>query len=116
MGIATVEDLLEEIVGEIEDEYDEEPPLLKRLPDGSYVVDARIEVDRFNEELGLKLPEGEYETVGGFLLSLFQKIPEPGEEVRYRGMRFLVTESDKRSIVKVRLHLVDHRDTQRKRA
>lgn len=116
VGIATVEDLLEEIVGEIEDEYDEEPPLLKRLPDGSYVVDARIEVDRFNEELGLKLPEGEYETVGGFLLSLFQKIPEPGEEVRYRGMRFLVTESDKRSIVKVRLHLVDHRDTQRKRA
>lgn len=116
VGIVTVEDLLEEIVGEIEDEYDEEPPPLKRLPDGSYVVDARIEVDRLTEELGLELPEGEYETLGGFLLSLFQRIPEPGEEVRYRDTRFLVTESDKRSILKVRVRLAEHQDAERKGA
>jgi CBS domain containing-hemolysin-like protein len=116
VGIVTVEDLLEEIVGEIEDEYDEEPPPFRRLPDGSYMVDARMEVDLFNEELGLKLPEGEYETLGGFLLSLFQKIPDPGEEIRYRSIRFLVTESDKRSIVKVRVRLVERQDAERKRA
>ena len=116
VGIVTVEDLLEEIVGEIEDEYDEEPPPFRRLPDGSYMVDARMEVDLLNEELGLKLPEGEYETLGGFLLSLFQKIPEPGEEIRYRSIRFLVTESDKRSIVKVRVRLAERQDAERKRA
>ncbi|MFQ5847611.1 MAG: hemolysin family protein [Candidatus Methylomirabilales bacterium] len=103
VGIVTVEDLLEEIVGEIEDEYDEEPPPLRRLADGSYIVDARMEVDRLNEELGIRLPEGEYETLGGFLLSLLQKIPDAGEETQYGGMHFLVTESDKRSILKVRI-------------
>lgn len=103
VGIVTVEDLLEEIVGEIEDEYDEDPPPLRRLADGSYIIDVRIEVDRFTEELGIQLPEGEYETLGGFLLSILQKIPEVGEEVQYGGMHFLITESDKRSILKVRM-------------
>lgn len=105
VGIVTVEDLLEEIVGEIEDEYDEEPPPLRRLADGSFLVDARIEVDRLNEELGVQLPEGEYETLGGFLIYLLQKIPETGEEAQYKGMRFLVTQSDKRSIEQVRIRL-----------
>lgn len=103
VGIVTVEDLLEEIVGEIEDEYDEEPPPLRRLADGSYIIDARMDVDRLNEELGIKLPEGEYETLGGFLLAILQKIPDTGEEVRYGGMHFLITESDTRSILKVRM-------------
>lgn len=107
VGIATVEDLLEEIVGEIEDEYDEEPPPLRRLADGSYIVDARMEVARLNEELGIQLPEGEYVTLGGFLIHLLQKIPDTGEEAQYTGMRFLVTESDQRSIVKVRIRLAD---------
>ncbi len=105
VGIVTVEDLLEEIVGEIEDEYDEEPPPIRRLPDSSYVVDARVEVDRLQEELELHLPKGEYETVGGFLLHLLQKIPERGEEVSYEGIRFLITEADERSILKVKVRL-----------
>jgi len=105
VGIVAIEDLLEEIVGEIEDEYEEEPPPVRRLPDGSYLVDARLEADRFGEELGIRLPEGEFETLGGFLLSLFQKIPDAGEEVHYAGIRFVVAESDKRSIVKVRVRL-----------
>jgi CBS domain containing-hemolysin-like protein len=105
VGIATVEDLLEEIVGEIEDEYDEEPPPVRRLPDGSYVVDARVEVDRLHEELGLELPEGEYETVGGFLLHLLEKIPEAGEEVSDEGISFLIVEADERSILKVKIRL-----------
>ena len=109
VGIVTVEDLLEEIVGEIEDEYDEEPPPLKRLPDGSYMVDARIEVDRLREEIGIRLPEGEYETLGGFLISLLQKIPETGEEAEYAGRRFVVAEADKRSIVKVRIRTAERR-------
>src|SRR3990172_6360229 len=107
VGIVTIEDLLEEIVGEIEDEYDEEPLPLKRLPDGSYLVDARLEVERLSDALGIQLPAGEYDTLGGFLLHLFQKIPDTVEEVQYGGMRFVVAASDKRSIVKVRIRLMD---------
>jgi CBS domain containing-hemolysin-like protein len=62
-----------------------------------------MEVDRLNEELGIQLPEGEYETLGGFLLAILQKIPDTGEEAQYGGMRFLITESDTRSILKVRM-------------
>jgi putative hemolysin len=107
VGIVTIKDLLEEIVGEIEDEYDEEPPPLKRLPDGSYLVDARLEVERLRDELGVHLPEGEYETLGGFLLHLFQRIPDTGEEVQHGGIRFVVAASDRRSIIKVRIRLMD---------
>jgi CBS domain containing-hemolysin-like protein len=115
VGIVTVEDLLEEIVGEIEDEYDEEPPPVRRLSDGSYLVDGRIEVDHLNEELGIQLPKGEYETLGGFLLHLFQKIPDSGEEAQYAGMRFLVAASDKRSILKVRIRRPERQGEERKR-
>lgn len=102
-GIVTLEDLLEEIVGEIEDEYDEPTPSLRRLPDGSYLVDARTEVDRLNEELNLNIPKGEYSTLGGFLLSLLQRIPHAGEEVHHKGLRFLITEVDKKSILRVKV-------------
>lgn len=102
-GIVTVEDLLEEIVGEIEDEYDESAPPLWRLPDGSYLVDARVEVDRLNEELGLDIPKGEYETLGGFLLFLLQRIPRAGEEAHYGSLRFLITEADRKSILRVKV-------------
>lgn len=108
VGIVTIEDLLEEVVGEIADEYDEEPPPIKRLNDGSYLVDARVEIERLTTELNLAVPEGEYETLGGFLLQLLQKIPESGEEVTFRGATFLVTEADKRSITKVKIRLSDH--------
>jgi CBS domain containing-hemolysin-like protein len=64
-------------------------------------------VERLREELGIQLPEGEYETLGGFLLHLFQKIPDTGEEVQYGGTRFVVAASDRRSIVKVRIRLMD---------
>lgn len=109
VGIVTMEDLLEELVGEIEDEYDDAAPLLRRLPDGAWLVDARVEVERLNEETGLQVPKGEYETLGGYLLALLQKIPEPGEEVTAEGIHFLVTEADRRSILKVKLRRVSPR-------
>jgi CBS domain containing-hemolysin-like protein len=109
VGIVTMEDLLEELVGEIEDEYDDAAPPLRRLPDGAWLVDARVEVERLNEETGLQVPKGEYETLGGYLLALLQKIPEPGEEITAEGIHFLVTEADRRSILKVKLRRVSPR-------
>jgi len=106
VGIVTMEDLLEELVGEIEDEYDDAPPPVRRLADGAWLVDARVEVERLNEETGLQLPKGEYETVSGYLLALLQKIPKPGEEITAEGVHFLVTEADRRSILKVRIRRV----------
>jgi CBS domain containing-hemolysin-like protein len=101
--IVTIEDLLEELVGEIEDEDDDAVPAIRRLPDGAWLVDARIEVERLNEETGLQVPKGEYETLAGYLLALLQKIPEPGEEITTEGIHFLVTEADRRSILKVKI-------------
>jgi len=109
VGIVTMEDLLEELVGEIEDEDDDATPALRRLPDGAWLVDARIEVERLNEETGLQVPKGEYETLAGYLLALLQKIPEPGEETTAEGIHFLVTEADRRSILKVRIRRVSPR-------
>jgi len=103
VGIVTMEDLLEELVGEIEDEDDDAVPAIRRLPDGAWLVDARIEVERLNEETGLQVPKGEYETLAGYLLALLQKIPEPGEEITTEGIHFLVTEADRRSILKVKI-------------
>jgi len=103
VGIVTMEDLLEELVGEIEDEDGDAVPAIRRLPDGAWLVDARIEVERLNEETGLQVPKGEYETLAGYLLALLQKIPEPGEEITTEGIHFLVTEADRRSILKVKI-------------
>jgi CBS domain containing-hemolysin-like protein len=66
-------------------------------------VDARVEVERLNEETGLQVPKGDYETVGGYLLALLEKVPQPGEEVTAEGLHFLVTEADRRSILKVKV-------------
>jgi CBS domain containing-hemolysin-like protein len=102
LGIVTLEDSLEEIVGEIEDEFDEfSEEMYKKLPDGSYRIYARMEIDEINDELHLKLPEGIYETLGGFLLSEFRRIPSIGETIESHGLRFKIEEANTRSIIRV---------------
>ena len=107
VGIATVEDLFEEIVGEIHDEYDASQAWYKELPDGSYMVDARMELDHLEEELGLALPLGDYETLGGFLLTHLETIPRPGQAVEVRGARLKVNEADDRSVKSVLVEIIE---------
>jgi CBS domain containing-hemolysin-like protein len=103
VGIATIEDLMEEIVGEIHDEFDRSRAWYKEMPDGSYLVDARMELDHMEEELGLDLPRGDYETLGGFLVNYLEIIPRPGKVVEAAGMRLRVLEADSRSVKSVRI-------------
>lgn len=100
-GLITIEDLLEEIVGEIFDEYDLEETLIEHIDDRNIRVDARINLDEINEILGVNLPGYDYETVGGFVYNLFGKIPAPGEKVVFEDLIFTVEEVQKRRISKI---------------
>jgi CBS domain containing-hemolysin-like protein len=101
IGIATIEDLLEEIVGEIHDEYDTTHPWYRHLPDGSYLVDARMELDHLRDELGIDLPRGDYETLGGFIVTFLETIPLPGQSIEVGNIRLRVVEADERRVKSV---------------
>ncbi len=103
VGIATVEDIVEEIVGEIEDEHDRTPPLVERLPDGSYRVAGRVHIDELNESREWELPKGDFETVAGLVLATVNRIPAVGEVFDVGPHEFTVLEADQRRILKVRI-------------
>ena len=86
-GLVTMEDLLEELVGDISDEYDREETRIEQLPDGSFRVNGRVSIDDVNEALDVKLPQDEWDTVGGLLLGLAGEIPREGQELRFENLR-----------------------------
>lgn len=104
-GLVTLEDILEEIVGDIADEYDhEETSLWKDHREGMTEVDARYHLDDLNEEFGYEFPEDEeFDTIGGFVLSCFGRIPVPGEHHDWRNLRLIVTDADERRLIRVRI-------------
>lgn len=102
-GLATLEDIIEEIVGEIYDESDiEEEQPIQYQDDGSYLIDAQTPLDDVSEALHITLPEGEYETLSGYLYETFGYIPKIGEEHVYDGYRFVIEDADERKIERVR--------------
>jgi len=106
-GVVTIEDILEEIVGEIEDEYDEaEPDLITREPAGTYRLLGRTPVARLNESLKLNLPLGDdYESIAGLILDRVKRIPEAGEALPLDGCTLTILKATERSIEQVRLQL-----------
>ena len=100
-GLVTLEDLLEELVGEITDEYDREEPPVVDLGNGVYRVDGRLSIDEVNELLDTELPDQEWDTVGGLMLGLLGSIPEQGEEVTYQNLTFKAEKVNGRRIAKV---------------
>jgi putative hemolysin len=120
-GLVTIEDVLEEIVGEIQDEYDVEDRMAKELEDGSYEVDARIPIDEVNDLLEIDLPSEDSDSIGGFIVNYLGRVPQKGESLSYNGARssdadgndaphknlqISVIESDERRISLVRVKLV----------
>jgi putative hemolysin len=102
-GVVTLEDVLEEIVGEIHDEHDRTPATVERLPDGSYLVAARTNLEELNEALDWTLPKRDYETVAGLVLATLHRIPRRGEEFQVDGYTITVLEADPRHVTAVKI-------------
>ncbi|MEI6198804.1 MAG: hemolysin family protein [Actinomycetota bacterium] len=102
-GLVTLEDCLEELVGEIVDEHDEEVPDVRTLPNGESLVDAGMSIADFNEHFEVNLPDAEFDTVGGFLFGILEHVPVVGETLEIEGWRFVVEALEGRRITEVRL-------------
>jgi magnesium and cobalt exporter, CNNM family len=102
-GLVTLEDLIEQIVGDIRDEYDWEERPVERLRDGSLVVEGTVPASELRERHALPLPEGEFETVAGFMLDQLGRVPKGGEVVQAAGYRFTIVDVEKNRISKVKV-------------
>jgi CBS domain containing-hemolysin-like protein len=111
-GLVTLEDLIEEVVGEIFDEYDIKQSEIERLDDGTLRVNARLHLDDLSEILGVNVFAPECDTVGGLIFELLERVPEPKEYVEYEGFRFVVEEMEDRTITNVHVLPVPDRTSE----
>jgi CBS domain containing-hemolysin-like protein len=100
-GIITIEDIIEEIVGEIMDEHDNEPPLLIASDANTALVDARLELKKLEEHFGVQLPTGDFESVGGLIIHLLGRLPQVDEKVVLGDLEFKIRRADQRKIHKI---------------
>ncbi|NMP37931.1 MAG: HlyC/CorC family transporter [Clostridiales bacterium] len=112
-GILTLEDLVEAIVGNIQDEYDNEDEEISKIDDNTFTVDGVIGIDEINELTGTELPDGDYDTLGGFIISRLHYIPQDGEMnvIEFENITFTVLNVEERRIGRVRVEITPH-DTQ----
>jgi len=102
-GLVTIEDLIEQITGEIMDEYDVEEETIVELSDEQAIVYAKEDLDKINEELGLELPAEEFDSLGGLVVDLFGRVPRAGEEINFGNLKFIVQEADRKKIIKLKI-------------
>jgi magnesium and cobalt transporter len=112
-GLVTLEDLIEEIVGEIHDEHDAKKGSIVELSDGYTLIDGRVEIEAIEDYLGVKFQEGKFETLGGFILNLLRKIPVTGEVMHVDNLEMIIESADERSVKKVKLKRLDGSPGQR---
>ena len=113
-GIVTVEDIIEQVMGDIDDEYDEEGEIIDKIDDDTYLVDGDVDLDDLNEELNINLESDSSETIGGFLVDLLGEIPEEkeiGREIEYENYRFKIMAVRERRIERVKLYILPEEET-----
>jgi len=103
-GLVTLEDLVEEIVGEIADEYDEIEEDIEVVKEDEYIIDGSAHIDDVNEMIGTNIESEDFDTIGGFVIGALGRFPEAGETIEYDGIKFVVEEIDKNRIEKLRIH------------
>ena len=104
-GIVCLEDIIEEIVGEIQDEFDNETEELLKISEGVYLCDARVNLEWLNEQLGIELPDDDFDTLGGFVFHLFGKIPVRYEKMSYQNIDFIVQNMEGHKIDTIKIVL-----------
>lgn len=109
-GLVSLEDCIEELVGDIFDEYDVEDAEVERLGDGDLRVDGGLSIDELNELLELELPDADWDTVGGFVLGTLGHVPQEGENVEHNGYRFTVENMEGHRIARLRVAALDDQD------
>jgi CBS domain containing-hemolysin-like protein len=108
-GLVTLEDILEEIVGEIQDEFDQEDKILEKLADGEFIADARININELGEEFDVQFPQDEsYDTLGGMLYEQHGKVPEVGDEVVFQNIEFRIMSIEGNRIRNVHIKILPH--------
>lgn len=107
-GLVTIERILEEIVGDIEDEYDTEEKSLKETAPGTFLVSAKVDIYQLNNKLSLNIPEGNYITLGGFIVDLLGRIPNKEEEILFKKIKFKISSTKKHKIDLVEIKLKEN--------
>ena len=105
-GLVTLEDIIEELVGEIEDEYDDEEQSIRKINDNTYIVEGICDIEDVGETLGIDFPEGDYDTLAGFVISLLGFVPSEEsveESVEYEGTTFTVLKVEDRRIEEIKV-------------
>ena len=106
-GILTLEDIIEEIIGDVMDEYDAEEKLITENEDGSITVDARLDVEDLEDYLHVDFPEGKFESVGGFVISLLGRVPDVDERIEHKNIEMVIEAANSRKIEKIRIRNTD---------
>ncbi|MEE9555612.1 MAG: hemolysin family protein [Candidatus Adiutricales bacterium] len=106
-GLVTLEDIIEEIVGEIHDEYDDEDRKIIRISGDTILVDARLNLEDLADYLNIELPEGNYDSVGGFIIDLTGKVPQENEQVKYQDLLMIIRSADDRRIGQIEIKRLD---------
>ena len=112
-GLVTLEDCLEELVGEIVDEYDNEEPDVERLPTGEYLLDGGMSVSEVNELLDIEIPDDDWDTIGGFVFNTLGHVPEVGDVIEHEGWQFEATEVEGRRIRRLCVRVIVPSDDER---